>query len=49
MLATASTGKKSGYVLKNAGKWIRRVEASKDEIRGSMRSMNGYILKSYML
>ena len=29
---------------KNAGEWIGRVERSKEEIPGSMRSMYGYIL-----
>ena len=37
--------KKSGEVLeKNAGKWIGRVEISKEEIPGSKRSMYDYIL-----
>ena len=45
VLATASTGKKSGEVLeKNAREWTGRVEKSKEEIPGSERSMYGYIL-----
>ena len=31
--------KKSGEVLKNADEWTGRVEISKEEIPGSMRSM----------
>ena len=33
--------KKSGEVLKNADEWTGRVEISKEEIRGSKRSMYG--------
>ena len=34
----------SGDVKKNAGEWTGKVELSKEEIRGSMRSMHGNIL-----
>ena len=43
-LATANTGEIGRGFGKNAGEWTRRVEISKEEIRGSERSMYGYIL-----
>ena len=45
MLATANAEKISGEVLeKYAGEWTGKVEISKEEIPGSVRSMYGYIL-----
>ena len=45
MLATANTGKNQERFLKtNAGEWTGGVEISKEEIRGSKRSMCGYTL-----
>ena len=42
-LATANTGKTRERFWKNAGEWTGRLEISQ-EIRGSKRSMYGYIL-----
>ena len=44
VLATANTGEIGKGFGKNAGKWTRSVEISKEEIPGSKRSMCGYIL-----
>ena len=44
VLATANTGEIGRGFGKNAGKWIGRVEISKEEIAGSKRSTYGYIL-----
>ena len=44
MLAIANTGEIGRGFGKNAGEWIGRVEISNEEIRGSKRSMYGYIL-----
>ena len=43
-LATANTGEITRGFGKNAGEWTERVEISKEEVPGSMRSMYGYIL-----
>ena len=40
MLATANTGEIGRGFGKNAGKWTRRVEISKEEIPGSKRSIH---------
>ena len=45
VLATADTGKIGKGFGKNAGEWTGRVEISKEEIRGSKRSMYGYMLR----
>ena len=44
VLATTNTGKIGRCFGKNAGEWTGRVEISKEEIRGSKRSMYGHIL-----
>ena len=44
MLAIVNTGKLGRGFGKNADEWTERVEISKEEIPGSMRSMYGYIL-----
>ena len=44
VLATANTAEIGRGFGKNAGKWTRRVEISKEEIPGSTCSMYGYIL-----
>ena len=44
MLATATTGEIWRGFGKNASEWAGRVEINKKEIRGSKRSMYGYIL-----
>ena len=44
VLATANTGKIRRGFGQNAGKWMGRVEISKEEIPGSKHSMYGYIL-----
>ena len=42
--ATANTGKTRERFLKNVGEWTGRLEISKEEIHGSKRCMDGYIL-----
>ena len=54
VLAAANTRKKKkklerGFGKKNAGEWTGRVEISKEEIRGSKRSIHGNILTYYRL
>ena len=44
MLATANTGEIGRGFRKNAGEWTGSVEISKEEIPGSKRSVDGYIL-----
>ena len=44
VLAAANTGEIRRGFEKNAGEWTERVEISKEEIPGSKRSMDGYIL-----
>ena len=44
VLATVNIGEIWRGFRENAGEWTGRVEISKEEIRGSKRSMYGYLL-----
>ena len=49
VLAAANTGKTRERFWKNAGEWTGRVEINQEEIPGSKRSTDGYILTCFRL